>query len=467
MRGSKYWWNALSLAIATLLLFSIIMPSFAASASPAQKHKHHPLGFRVSDKNTLSRHTLTMSPLSAKALPSSENWSANMPPVGDQGEQNSCVAWSVGYAYKSYQDQMLRNWGDGTANHEFSPSYIYNQIDGGSDNGAAFSDAMTLLVNQGCDTLDDLPYNQYDCTTQPTALQKARAANFKEASWASLPMDSQLLSLKTALTQGPVVVGVNVFWSPGWSQSGDINLVDIAGLSAAGGHGICIVGYDDNHQTKDGSGALEFINSWGASWGYSGYGWMSYAYAAEEISEADTMVDSTTNLPTIAISPTTLMGITAYKSFSQVFTATGGKAPYTYTESGDLPNGLTFSGRTLKGTPTVAGKFPITITVADVDGFVYTNGYTLAVTAPTIEIGLSSIPAVVAGKLYSKVFTATGGKAPYTYTESGDLPDGLSFSGNCLSGIPTVAGSFSIAVTAADANGFTDTKTYTLVVRAK
>lgn len=31
------------------------------------------------------------------------DWSYDMPEVGYQGYQNSCVAWAVGYAYKSFQ----------------------------------------------------------------------------------------------------------------------------------------------------------------------------------------------------------------------------------------------------------------------------------------------------------------------------------------------------------------------------
>ncbi|MGD0621624.1 MAG: C1 family peptidase [Thermacetogeniaceae bacterium] len=257
MRGFR--WKAVSVIVTMMLLFTASFPAFASGSTP----KHHRLGRLSSDKSTLSQHSLAARALNSTLLPSSENWTANMPPVGDQGTQGSCVAWSVGYAYKSYQDQVLRDWGDTTPNHEFSPAYIYNQLDGGVDDGISIASAMNLLVSQGCDTLDDMPYNQNDYTTQPTALQKARAAQFKEASWSSVPLDSQLYNIKYALTNGPVEAGVLVYWSNGWLQTGDINIADIAGLSPAGGHGICIVGYDDNHQMEDGTGALEFINSWG------------------------------------------------------------------------------------------------------------------------------------------------------------------------------------------------------------
>ena len=64
-----------------------------------------------------------------------------------------------------------------------------------------------------------------------------------------------------------------------------------AGEQVAGGHAVCVIGYDDNHQNLDSSsGAVLFKNSWGTGWGCQkdgtpsdgsttgGYGWMSYPY---------------------------------------------------------------------------------------------------------------------------------------------------------------------------------------------
>ena len=53
--------------------------------------------------------------------------SALLPEVGYQGMLNSCTTWAVGYAVKSFQENVERNWGVVSEDHIFSPSFLYNQ----------------------------------------------------------------------------------------------------------------------------------------------------------------------------------------------------------------------------------------------------------------------------------------------------------------------------------------------------
>lgn len=267
------------LTLFSILVLLILVTSSPVSAAPG--NLRHPLGLIWSDdiRNSLANHIPRTSHgnLRAATLPGSQDWTLNMPPVGDQGSQGSCVAWSMGYALRTYLYQVKTNWGDNTPDHQFSPAYIYNQINDGVDQGSSPYDAARLLESQGCDTLADMPYSDRDYKTQPTAAQKANAANYKIADWEYLNNDTA--AIKNALASGPVWAGTTVYWTSGWQSSGDISLAQVtSGMSAAGGHGICLVGYDDNHLTADGNGAYKFINSWGKGWGHSGYGWISYAY---------------------------------------------------------------------------------------------------------------------------------------------------------------------------------------------
>ena len=74
---------------------------------------------------------------------------------------------------------------------------------------------------------------------------------------------------------------------------------------------------------------------------------------------------------------------------------------------------------------------------------------------PTITVSPSSLPAGVVGRSYDGVITASGGTAPYSFTNSaGSLPCGLTLSGaGTLTGVPTAAGTFSFTVTATDHGG--------------
>jgi len=91
---------------------------------------------------------LASSPYAGTELPPAVDLSVGMPPPGDQGHQNSCVAWAVAYALKSYQENVELHWGLGTSDHVFSPAFIYNQINNGADGGSSFADALNLVSSR-------------------------------------------------------------------------------------------------------------------------------------------------------------------------------------------------------------------------------------------------------------------------------------------------------------------------------
>jgi len=102
-----------------------------------------------------------------------------------------------------------------------------------------------------------------------------------------------------------------------------------------------------------------------------------------------------TNLPpTITLAPTTLPGGIKGAAYpTQVITAAGGIAPYTFTvTSSALPTGLTLNPMTgtLSGTPTVTGTFSSTVTATDRNGFPGSQQYTITITAaPLVSIAIT------------------------------------------------------------------------------
>jgi uncharacterized protein YhjY with autotransporter beta-barrel domain len=177
--------------------------------------------------------------------------------------------------------------------------------------------------------------------------------------------------------------------------------------------------------------------------------------------------------PTIVVDPATLPNTTAGLSYTQTITASGAVAPYSFAvTAGALPNGLTLSASgALSGTTTTSGTFNFTVTATDQFGQTGSRAYTVVVAVPTLTLTPATLPAGTAGTAYSQVLTLSGGIAPYTVTQTGALPTGLTFNAatRTFSGTPTQSGTFNISVTATDSTGGTAatiTNNYTLTIAA-
>ncbi len=178
---------------------------------------------------------------------------------------------------------------------------------------------------------------------------------------------------------------------------------------------------------------------------------------------------------TVVLNPATLPGVTAETAYSSTLTASGGTAPYTFAiTSGSLPSGISLNTATgvLSGTTMAAGTFTVTIRATDSSSgtgapFSASRNYTLAVAAPAISLTPGSVASGTVATSYSASISASGGVAPYTYSISaGTLPAGVSLNASTglLSGTPTAAGTFNVTIKAVDANSFSGTQAYSLVI---
>lgn len=203
------------------------------------------------------------------ALPSSVDLASQFPTPGNQGKEGSCTAWAVAYALKSHQEYVEHGW-DFTEKTEYSPAYVYNQINDGEDKGSRISDALDLIVNEGVCSLYNMKYVAQDYLTQPNASQKDVASNFKGGySWYTIEGVDEV---KACLANGDGVV-IQLQCYPDFDDISPSNpTYDVIreGETSRGGHAICLIGYDEANQR------FKFINSWGPSWGIGGYGYISY-----------------------------------------------------------------------------------------------------------------------------------------------------------------------------------------------
>jgi len=200
------------------------------------------------------------------ALPPRYDNTAAYPPVGDQGQQGSCVGWATAYALRSSLEEVDA-WDESML---FSPAFVYNQINHGMDKGSYITDAIDLLAEQGVCSLADMPYDDTDYLTQPNAEQKSIAYENRADTAFTVSGVNQIK--QAIITNGGAVVGVPVYPDFDMISEEDPIYDDDSGESK-GNHALCLVGYDDSMQ------AFKFINSWGEDWGLDGYGYISYEMA--------------------------------------------------------------------------------------------------------------------------------------------------------------------------------------------
>jgi hypothetical protein len=149
-------------------------------------------------------------------------------------------------------------------------------------------------------------------------------------------------------------------------------------------------------------------------------------------------------------------------------TAEGGGTQTWSLVSGALPHGITLSsGGLLSGTPTATGDFTFKIQVTD-GNRKDEETYALSVVEPLRITTKPAAPAAEVGLPFQLALTATGGRAPYTWSAAG-LPAGFTLdpATGVISGLPSVASSAVVKVTVTDALGLTTTVNFRFPVAAK
>ncbi|HRP31768.1 MAG TPA: C1 family peptidase [Agriterribacter sp.] len=222
-------------------------------------------------------------------LPEAANLQRYAPRVGNQGEQGSCVAWSSAYAARSILEASRT--GEPGGSISFSPAFLYNQIGLDGCQGSYIQRAMDYMTKQGSLPYEQFPYNDQDCSTQPSGNMIQQAGDFKMRGYTRLTKgdntdELDIRAIKENLAQGaPVVIGMMVGESYMQSMLGkDVWIPEPgdAGMMGFGGHAQCVVGYDDTKY----EGAFLIMNSWGPEWGNNGFAWVRYPDFKRYVREA-------------------------------------------------------------------------------------------------------------------------------------------------------------------------------------
>jgi hypothetical protein len=164
-----------------------------------------------------------------------------------------------------------------------------------------------------------------------------------------------------------------------------------------------------------------------------------------------------------------LFDATVGSPYSQQFQASGGQPPYTWSITAGQVAPLTLNATTgiLQGTPTSPGTLTFTVQVSDGSNGKASQAFSLKISAPPLVISTGiALPSAAVGISYSQSFGATGGLPPYTWSLTNGAVPGLSLDSGTgiLSGIPTVAGSYTPAVQVTDSSKASTIRQFQLTV---
>jgi C1A family cysteine protease len=235
--------------------------------------------------------------LTKTSLPTSVSLVNWFSPVEDQGQLGSCTA-NAGVGIVEYFER--RAFGKHTdASRLFLYKATRNLMKETGDTGAFLRTTMGAMVLFGLPPEEYWPYNEADFDNEPTAFCYAFAQNYQAMSYYRLdPPGTKATDL---LNQIRVNLSVGLPSMFGFTVHSSIEQADASGgkipyptkgEKIVGGHAIVVAGYDDKMKiknttagAKETTGAFLIRNSWGASWGDNGYGWLPYDYVLKGLAD--------------------------------------------------------------------------------------------------------------------------------------------------------------------------------------
>lgn len=240
----------------------------------------YPTGCLI-DEATYLKTPMVAHQLTRNLLPSKVSLRAYCPTAQSQQPYNTCVGWSTAYNGLTTLKALAMN-ANGSAiefDEAFSPSYVYNAVRKHNDceSSAYIHEALDFISN-GCLKLSEFPF---DCSVEVDEGYKTKAieqsqefrlTNYHRLMNYNTLEDADMTKIKRSVHEKKIVVIAFECFSSFQDLGADNNVWEGMEDSRMGNHALIIIGYDDEMA----GGAFEVMNSWGASWGDNGFGWITY-----------------------------------------------------------------------------------------------------------------------------------------------------------------------------------------------
>ncbi|HOZ31149.1 MAG TPA: C1 family peptidase, partial [Bacteroidales bacterium] len=145
-------------------------------------------------------------------LPPSVDLTQYFPPIGNQGQYGTCVAWAVGYNLRSFMFARVNNLTTSDMYDDskvFSPKDLFyaipSDLRGADCNGTTFQAALDVLVSRGVARMSVTPYTSLgDCSGTAQTEWTTDAGDYKILDYRQI--DQTVDNIKRYLYQGKAIV---------------------------------------------------------------------------------------------------------------------------------------------------------------------------------------------------------------------------------------------------------------------
>lgn len=204
----------------------------------------------------------------------------NLPSIIDQGELGTCVANAFSYCVSKQTNKAIN----------LSRLFLYaicrciDYTPLNLDYGTTIRTACKSINQYGVCKENIYPYVTTNFVNLPPCNAFTNSKKFQKFNYTFINQD--LTSLKNCLytNNSPIVFGFVVYSSfitADVAKSGIVPYPNVKSETLEGGHCMCIVGYNDTTQQ------FKCANSWGTTWGESGYCYLPYSYLLDATLASD------------------------------------------------------------------------------------------------------------------------------------------------------------------------------------
>lgn len=235
-----------------------------------------------------SRSATAAAPAAAPGLAAQVDLRPFFSPIEDQGSYSSCTANAAVALVEYFEKRASGKFIDASRMFVWKTTHDLMGIAG--DVGAYIRTTMEALVLFGAPPEKFWAYDPTHFDVEPTAFCYAFADNYKTIKY--LRLDPPGATPAQVLDNVRLLINFNfpsMFGFPVHKEFDQPDKGKVAYPSPSsyyrGGHAICAVGYDNDLMIGADKGALLVRNSWGPTWGLSGYGWLSYKYVTAGLTD--------------------------------------------------------------------------------------------------------------------------------------------------------------------------------------